>query len=81
MTKTISNQKAKNYSKIGESFKQSIKSATIQGVASGYRALAKIITDRIDKGYSIEEIKTFCNNIDKEYKAKSEGIEEKENGL
>jgi len=65
MAKTISNQKAKAYSEIDKAFKKSVKASLIQGVAQGYRALSKIIIDRIEQGYSLEEIKTFCENVDK----------------
>lgn len=71
MAKTISNKKAKDYSKITDTFKQCQKSATIQGVAIGYRALSKMIIERINQGYTLEQIKTFCENVDREYKEKS----------
>lgn len=50
-----------------EAHKQGVRSATIQGVAQGYRALSKLVVDKINQGYAIEQIKAFCENVDKEY--------------
>lgn len=50
-----------------ETHKQGVRSATIQGVAQGYRALSKLVVDKINQGYTIEQIKAFCENVDKEY--------------
>ena len=50
-----------------ETHKQGVRSATIQGVSQGYRALSKIIVDKIENGYTLEQVKSFCENVDKEY--------------
>lgn len=70
---TIKNSKAKMYSEIEKTHKALIRKATIQGVATGYRALSKLVIDKIENGYSLEQVKKFCENVDKEYESKSKG--------
>ena len=70
MASSIKNSKAKAYNRVEETFKSKLNEFALKGIAQGYIALAKIIMSRIEQGYTLEEIKSFCENVVEQYKEK-----------
>lgn len=53
--------------KMEKELKTKFREFTVLGTTQGYLALSKIILNKIEEGYTLEQVKTFCENIANEY--------------